>query len=302
MKKRVILIGGGVIMRHYADGLHSSPTIEAVALCDLNADCLARQHFSDLPFFKDYRMAIERLCPDGAIVATPVSSHADIAKDCLCRGLDVYVEKPLCDNAETLREMYAVAKERGRTLTALFHWQHADEVSFLKRYLMGRKTEKIKVKIGDDYACDPVGTIRKDRIGLLGAWLDSGINALSYVQEILPLQNAKFVGKEEKTDPTSGLPYYVRRTFDVGGAEVEIEVDWTDLSRDKVSVIESEGERIFVNHTAQRVECGGRVIYESVVADRLASHYQNMFLEPFQKPSEDAERESKLLHEILLQR
>lgn len=298
MKKRVIIIGGGVIMRHYAEGLKKSNAVEAVALCDLDENCPARELFCDLPFFTDYQEAIEVCAPDGAIVATNVRSHAEIAKNCLKAGLHVYVEKPLCTDGETLDDLYEAATKAEKNLTALFHWKFADEVLFLKGYVAGKKIRRIAACIGDDYACEPIGRIRKDRIGLSGAWFDSGINVLSYVQELLPLEGVRLVEKEARIDDSCSLPYYARRIYDAGGTELEIVVDWTIPSRKKTSVIELEGETLYVDHTAQRIERDGEVIFESKVPDRLASHYKNMFARAMDA---DADEESRLLHEILLQ-
>lgn len=296
MKERLIIIGGGVIMQHYAVGLKQSQAVQAVALCDVDEDCPARAAYSDLPFYTDYRTAIEDCKPDGAIIATPVSLHAPIAKDCLQRGLHVYVEKPLCLDEATLEDLYATAYREGKTLTALFHWQYADEVLFLKNYLQGKKIRRIHVNIGDDYACAPKGVIRKDRLGLAGAWLDSGINALSYVHTIVPLDEARLIEKQAFIDKESGLPYYAYRRFLAGGVEVEITVDWTIASRQKTSVIETDEESLFVEHTLQRIERNGDCIFESLVPDRLSSHYKNMFAEP---ADEDADEDSRWLHKIL---
>ena len=298
MKERIVIIGGGVIMRHYAAGLRQSGAVEAVALCDVNENCLARSEYSNLPFYTDYQKAIKECKPDGVIVSTPVSLHAEIAKTCLRLGLHVYVEKPLCTDMQTLQDLYATAEKTGKKLTALFHWQYADEVLFLKEYLKGKQIKKISICIGDDYACEPLFQIRKDRRGLGGAWFDSGINALSYVQELLPLDGAKLDVNEQRVDESCGLPYYASRRFLVGDVEVQITVDWTVASREKTSVIETEEGRLFVDHTAQQVEKEGKIIYQSVVADRLSSHYRNMFALPMEK---GADKESKLLHEILLQ-
>ena len=298
MKKRVIIIGGGVIARHYADGLKNSSVLEAVALCDLNEDCPARACFSSLPFYKDYGEAIAALSPDAAIVATSVKAHLPIAKDCMDKGLDVYVEKPITGSQEELVKLYQFAQEKGKNLTALFHWQYADEVLFLKEYLQGKKIEKIAVRIGDDYACEPLGKIRKDRLGLDGAWMDSGINALSYVHVILPLTHARLINKLEKVDESCGLPYFTKRVFDVDGAALEIVVDWTDEGRKKTSELFVDGKNLHVNHSNQQVFLGEQLLYEKKVADRLAAHYQNMFYQDSIKTA--TVEESKLLHEILL--
>ena len=50
------------------------------------------------------------------IVATPVSTHFDIANRCLEAGKSTLVEKPLATSAKAARQLGAIARERGLTL------------------------------------------------------------------------------------------------------------------------------------------------------------------------------------------
>ena len=297
MKKRVLIIGGGTIAVHYAEGLKKSPLLQPIAMCDIHEDCPARSVFPDLTFFKDYKEGIEQGQFDAAVLALPPKMHVDVATYCMQKGLDVYVEKPLADTKESVQRAYDVARGLGRQLTTMFHWQYADEVLFLKEYLKEKKVESVSVYIRDDYACSPRGVIRADRRGLGGAWLDSGINALSYVNEILPLDGAKLLGKEEYATDGQDL-YFTRRKFAVNGANLEIVVDWSTPSRQKQSTIVADGEEIFVDHTLQQVKVGEKLIFEKKVADRLTTHYFNAFVSPDLTEKGD-EKTSELLHEIL---
>ena len=53
---------------------------------------------------------------DAVIVATPVSTHFDIASRCLAARKSVLVEKPLATSARSARRLRTMAKERGLTL------------------------------------------------------------------------------------------------------------------------------------------------------------------------------------------
>jgi len=49
---------------------------------------------------------------DGIVVATPTSSHADVIESVLPRGVPIFCEKPLCDDAERARRLAAAGRDR----------------------------------------------------------------------------------------------------------------------------------------------------------------------------------------------
>lgn len=44
------------------------------------------------------------------IIATPVESHYEIAKECLLAGKNVFIEKPTCDSSKELQELMEIAR------------------------------------------------------------------------------------------------------------------------------------------------------------------------------------------------
>jgi predicted dehydrogenase len=53
---------------------------------------------------------------DAVAIATPISTHYDLAREALSRGKHVFVEKPLAHSAELARKLVELAKREGRTL------------------------------------------------------------------------------------------------------------------------------------------------------------------------------------------
>src|SRR6266540_32632 len=49
---------------------------------------------------------------DGLVVATPTTTHADVIEALLPRGVPIYCEKPLCDDAERARRLTAAGRDR----------------------------------------------------------------------------------------------------------------------------------------------------------------------------------------------
>ena len=296
MKKKLLLVGGGVIATHYEKGLKNSPNYDIVALSDLNPVCAARGLFF-APFFVDYHEALG-VRPEIAMISTSTASHFQIAKQLLLGGVSVICEKPMCDSYDKILELCALSKEKNLDLGCLFHWIYADEV----RYLNAHKEElgqikDIKVTICDDYAKD--GSVRPDRRGLCGAWLDSGINILSYLCRICDLTDYELLIEDYEKDEESGQYMYAHRVYRFGSTTADIVIDWRTPKREKLSEIICERGVIDVNHSLQTVELNGKTVYESPTKDRLSSHYSNAFAEYI--PSKMELERTLLLHKILFE-
>ena len=297
MRKSTVLIGGGVIATHYVKGLGSSRTLRLDALVDINPDCAARRLFS-VPFFTDIGRALE-LKPQAAILALPVAVHGTVARELLSRGVDVITEKPMFVSLDEMDGCLAHAERCRRELVCMFHWTAADEVRFLKANLHRfGKIRSLSACVCDDYAATADGSIRADRLGLMGAWLDSGINILSYFNEIVDLSEAYLVGEELVTDGKSGLPKYVRKEFRAGDITATVMVDWREVSDSKTSRIVCDAGVITVNHMAQEVRLDGELVFASRVEDRLSSHYENLLLD-FRTDGAAVRKKTVLLHNLL---
>ncbi|MBD5131269.1 MAG: Gfo/Idh/MocA family oxidoreductase [Clostridiales bacterium] len=298
MKQSTVLVGGGVIARHYREGLGKSKTLRLDALVDKNPNCVARECFS-VPFFTDLNDALT-VKPRIAILALPVAARGDVARVLLSKGVAVLTEKPMFDSLEEIAELVSYAQECGTPLACLFHWEAADEVRFLKANLdRFGKINAISTIILDDYAATDDGTIRQDRLGLAGAWIDSGINVLSYYDEIIDLSAAVLREQTLIPDSASRLPKYAHKVFDASGIRAEITVDWRTPSREKTSRIDCEKGTVLVNHTAQTVSLNGEIIFERKTCDRLSSHYENLFAELSAETLASSQETTIRLHKLL---
>ena len=298
MKQKTILVGGGVIARHYQKGLQNSKTLQLDALIDVDANCLARNSFS-VPFYTNLSDALA-LNPRIALLALPIAARGKIARELLAKGIAVLTEKPMFESLEEIQSLVEYAEACGTPLACLFHWKAADEVRFLKDNIVRfGKIKAISTTIYDDYAATADGSIRADRLGLMGAWVDSGINVLSYYDEIIDLSNATLQEEALLPDPKSGLPKYARKVFNAGGVRAEIIVDWQTESREKTSKIECERGTLLVNHSAQTVSLNGETIFSYTVEDRLTAHYENLFSRITLESLAHTQKTTLLLHKIL---
>ncbi len=288
-----------MIASHYVRGLCGSKTVTPVALVDTDPNCNSRRLY-DVPFYTDYRKAAAELDPKIALVTVPAPARIPIVKDLLKRGISVMTEKPMAQDVETVEELFAFADSCGSALRCIFHWQKADEVIYLKSHVGEYgKIKSVRTLIYDDYACTPDGSVREDRRGLLGAWIDSGINILSYYNEILDLSHAEFIGAKSVTDGVSGEEKLSEKSFMFGNVRADITVDWTTPSRQKSSEIVCEKAVIFVDHSAQKVSVDGKTVFERPTDDRLSCHYENLFCDIGFNEVDTDRKEAVTLHKLL---
>ena len=105
MKKSIILFGVGYWGKNHLRELSSNKKVTSVFVVDpyydMNPD-LAK-NYPDVNFFKSYDDFLnQNLKADGAIIATPPSTHFEIAKNCLEDNLHVLIEKPMVGTVEEL--------------------------------------------------------------------------------------------------------------------------------------------------------------------------------------------------------
>ena len=67
--------------------------------------------YSDVKFYHSFSDALaENKNIDGAVIATPPSTHFEIAKKCLENGIHVLVEKPMVESLDELKQLNEIAQ------------------------------------------------------------------------------------------------------------------------------------------------------------------------------------------------
>ncbi len=106
--------------RWHADSIARDSGLELVALCDTDPERL-RRHGADFEGVALYGSIEEVLSDDrvrGVSLVLPHNMHAEVAIRCLEAGRHVVVDKPFCLTVEEGRRMIAVARGKGRLLSA----------------------------------------------------------------------------------------------------------------------------------------------------------------------------------------
>lgn len=103
---RVMLVGAGRIGLVHAITLSRLNGTTLAALVDRKSGAtrLLRGMGLSAPAFRTLGEGIGRTNPDAAVIATPVSTHLALTRECVANGLAVMVEKPLAIREEQLVE------------------------------------------------------------------------------------------------------------------------------------------------------------------------------------------------------
>jgi scyllo-inositol 2-dehydrogenase (NADP+) len=119
---RAGLVGVGKMgISHYAI-LGAHPRVEVAAVCDSAAYVTSalRKH-TGVEVFRDYRSMIDAAGLDCVFVATPTSTHFEVAAYALERGLHVFIEKPLCLDAAQSKQLADLARAKRRVNQVGYH-------------------------------------------------------------------------------------------------------------------------------------------------------------------------------------
>ncbi|MFQ5655965.1 MAG: Gfo/Idh/MocA family oxidoreductase [Candidatus Methylomirabilales bacterium] len=109
------VIGVGHVGQHHARIYRELPGVELAGVADTDPATLREvQGVLGVPVFPDHQELFDRI--DGVSISVPTHHHAPIARDCLERGVDVLVEKPLAETLEEAEGLTDLAKRRGRIL------------------------------------------------------------------------------------------------------------------------------------------------------------------------------------------
>jgi predicted dehydrogenase len=146
---RVAVVGCGDISVMHLDailaaassgpgGAVASVGVEPVGVCDVDgtrrAGAAAR---AGCPGFADLTALLDAVAPDVVHVCTPHHRHADLAMQCLARGVSVLLEKPIAHTLADGERLAAAAEASGALLGVCFQNRYNDTARRLREMLDG---------------------------------------------------------------------------------------------------------------------------------------------------------------------
>ena len=124
MKKfKVAMVGCGVISANHLAAINTLDYVEVAALCDINiAKARARrdEYAPKAAVFDDYVVMMNSVELDAVHIATPHYLHADMAIFALQKGVNVFLEKPMCINREEIKKLLDAEKQSKAKITVCF--------------------------------------------------------------------------------------------------------------------------------------------------------------------------------------
>ena len=135
----IAVIGCGYWGAKHVRVFHELPYVRLAMVADPSEARRAHveRTYRGVPATADYRDALRSDEVEGVVVATPVSTHYQLAREALLAGKDVLVEKPLTDNAAQARDLCLLADRLGRVLMAGHTFMYHSAVEYVKRLVGG---------------------------------------------------------------------------------------------------------------------------------------------------------------------
>jgi predicted dehydrogenase/nucleoside-diphosphate-sugar epimerase len=114
-KRRVAFLGTGYIADWHAQAIAKVSNAELVAVCDRilpKAEALAKK-FGVPKTYGSLETMLEQESLDAVHVLVPPDRHFEAARTVLDAGVDVFLEKPMCDRAADCESLVRIADQRG---------------------------------------------------------------------------------------------------------------------------------------------------------------------------------------------
>ncbi|HMN49473.1 MAG TPA: Gfo/Idh/MocA family oxidoreductase [Ignavibacteriaceae bacterium] len=151
-KTKIGIIGlGGVAQLVHLPNLIKLPNVEVSAVAEINRNRLQTiaDKFNIKQKFLSYSDLLENGNVDAVIIATPTSTHKDIAIDCLQAGKDVLVEKPLARTYQEAKQVYEAAKKSKRKLMVGMNLRYRPDSMLLRSLINSNEIgEPFYIKCG----------------------------------------------------------------------------------------------------------------------------------------------------------
>jgi Predicted dehydrogenases and related proteins len=142
---------GGVAQLVHLPNLIKLPNVEVSAVAEINRNRLQTiaDKFNIKQKFLSYSDLLENGNVDAVIIATPTSTHKDIAIDCLQAGKDVLVEKPLARTYQEAKQVYEAAKKSKRKLMVGMNLRYRPDSMLLRSLINSNEIgEPFYIKCG----------------------------------------------------------------------------------------------------------------------------------------------------------
>jgi predicted dehydrogenase len=133
------VVGYGYWGPNLARNLHEDDRVELRYICDRAVNMLEkhRRRYQTTTFTSDYDDLLKDKTLTAIVIATPASTHFELAKKALAAGKHVLMEKPMCETSDQCRELIEMAESRQLTLMVDHTFVYHGPVRLIKQLMDG---------------------------------------------------------------------------------------------------------------------------------------------------------------------
>ncbi len=142
---KVGVIGYGYWGPNLVRNFCETPGAQVISVCDLRSERLAsvQKRYPAIQPLTGYGDLLKDTQIDAIAIATPVSSHFDIAWQALCAGKHVLVEKPMTATSEQAARLIEEAERRQRVLMVDHTFVYTGAVRKMQELIKGNELGEI---------------------------------------------------------------------------------------------------------------------------------------------------------------
>src|SRR5258707_4472333 len=137
------IIGWGYWGPKIARNIDSLPHAAVTMIADVNVGMLAAHQLQAWTRTTTEVADVFRSDVDGVVIATPVRTHYQLAREALLHGKHVLVEKPLTANVTEAEELVALAEQQQRILMVGHTFEYSPAVNELRKLIQSGDLGKI---------------------------------------------------------------------------------------------------------------------------------------------------------------
>ncbi len=257
-KLNFAVIGAGHFGKNYARVLQRIPHARLAALTYNKAgsgEALRKSVLGSVIVTDDIDMVLQNKEIDCAVIATPPSTHFDIAKKAVENGKHVLLEKPMVADIGQAEKLREVVEKSPVTFMVGHQYAYHDCVNYLKHEGFGLGFGKARFYFGEHFYPGPV---RHD----VGCLEDAGTHQLSVIQHLFNPGSLESVEAGSAGFGSKGNRDFVwaRLSFQ-SGLEAMFSLCWLAPEKTRRSIIVGTGKYAVFDDTAK----SGKIrIYDSM--------------------------------------
>lgn len=232
-KVKIGVIGlGGIAQLIHLPNLSKMQNVDLCSVAEVNKNRLQTiaDKFNVKNRYANYKDLLEKCDVDAVIIATPTSTHTEIAIDCLNAGKDVLVEKPLARTYAETKKIVDAAKKNKRKLMVGMNLRYRPDTMLLRSFINSNEIgEPFYVKCGwirKQSSSEKWFTKKEESGG--GVIIDLGIHILDLALWLLNYPDITSVA-------TQNFNHYTKNVEDTSincikcknSAVINLEVSWS---------------------------------------------------------------------------